>query len=539
MIVSANGKILPGVDSTTGGQQVMSIIPGDLLIPTRLKVDIDLTGTIYTTINPNGIGSPGYLFSNPAPNIKISTVFNNTCSEIYESDGSPVNTADAEWLQAAWGECLTWTYTANSSGNTVSFLKAPMISLSELGFGGNGSPLSHPNGFVAFVYSIIRNIASDGFLLNPQYTVVGGDGGIATPAFHYTTSTQPITFQLISPPPPTVPTGGGAGDIFINWYTQGTVTLMPLCGSCATGPFNLQNANCQNSSSGSSSSAPCQNSCTQLGAAGTYSSAFDGTLYVLFNDTIDAWDDNTGSFTLNWPSGAITIPGNSSAGIAIPITAGVSYPYTASGTINNGTGDLFGPGGNASHDSVAQWTLCPLASYGALIGLFVCASGSGGGSGSSSGGSSSSGSSGSIICPGCDNLPSSYLLTGTLVQITITGGVPTYTTLGPYRSVLYQNGSCSYQATGASGSPGVSPGGGGPYPQLELLSANGEAGSPDAVPPGFWNIFYGSVDIYTADNAPGSGVGCPPTAAGLSSSPVIVSGISDGTYYAVENPVIS
>jgi hypothetical protein len=117
----------------------------------------------------------------------------------------------------------------------------------------------------------------------------------------------------------------------------------------------------------------CIDFCIQLGTSGTFTSAGAGILYMLFSDTLDAYADNTGSFTVVFDGTTYTVEGNNAAGVSVTIAAGTSYSYSATGSINNGTGNIFGPNGLASHNAVVDWTPCPTANYGSLIGVFQCA----------------------------------------------------------------------------------------------------------------------------------------------------------------------
>ena len=110
-------------------------------------------------------------------------------------------------------------------------------------------------------------------------------------------------------------------------------------------------------------------SSTGLGTGGTYVAPFTGNLDLVFNDTFGAYGDNTGSFHIVFAGIDYTLQGNNLVGIIVPVVAGRSYVYTATGLINNGTGATFGPAGNASHDSVSKFTPVPSAHYGSLAGI--------------------------------------------------------------------------------------------------------------------------------------------------------------------------
>ena len=117
---------------------------------------------------------------------------------------------------------------------------------------------------------------------------------------------------------------------------------------------------------------PCDDFGEALGSSGTFLSSQSGTLYALFNDTIGGFNNNSGSFNLNWPTGTLSVAANSDMGVAIPITGGTSYSYTAGGTA------YFTPGGapvgpdGIGDSSNQQYTYVPDAPFCCLAGIFVC-----------------------------------------------------------------------------------------------------------------------------------------------------------------------
>ncbi len=110
-----------------------------------------------------------------------------------------------------------------------------------------------------------------------------------------------------------------------------------------------------------------------LGVSGSYVAPATGMLYLLFNDTFNAYGDNTGFFTVVFNGITYTVQGNNAVGVPVPVVQGKSYKYTATGLINNGTGTFFGPQGNTSHDSVSPFTPVPSAPYGSLVGVLKTA----------------------------------------------------------------------------------------------------------------------------------------------------------------------
>ncbi len=195
--------------------------------------------------------------------------------------------------------------------------------------------------------------------------------------------TEKITFNFVSPKPEFATT---------EYYDQmeGTITIQGSLDPCCNGYSHVTTEcasggiHCGTPSSSSSSDAgnPCRPSCVKLGSAGTYVAEFTGTLLVLCNDTINRFFDNSGFFTLSWNGTDIRIDGTNSGGVPLPVTAGTSYAYTATGSIPNGAGYTFHPNGDGASNSVAWDTVCVTAPYGALIGVFTCAvigSSSGGG----------------------------------------------------------------------------------------------------------------------------------------------------------------
>lgn len=369
------------------------------------RIDFDITVTNY--IITGGVGGSPYVL-----NTQIVGTYTGT---IYTPISAPAGPAPAPLLSfggyvsqeyfPAGGSVSMYNGDFDDDGNPLSSEFEVCITISAAVFQGSTAPLNAVGATASAQLEVTYQLIDTGSGTlplcvqgeSPNYFVYANswcseiDGDIGEPgefggAFvkdpvndpaDYLT---PVTITLDFPTLEDLEASTGG------FIISGTMTITPDCDDCdcidiaeAIGP----GVGCAASNGSSGSSAePCTNSAVCLGSSGIYTPEFTGTLYALFNDTFNQYYDNTGSFTLNWSGGVITIPGNDYPGVPIPVTAGVAYPYTASGTINNGTGDLFGPDGNSAHDSVSQWTPAPLCSYGALVGLFVCASNGSGGSGS-------------------------------------------------------------------------------------------------------------------------------------------------------------
>jgi hypothetical protein len=213
-------------------------------------------------------------------------------------------------------------------------------------------------------YPRLNSSSSTSSELQPSYSLTGLDGS------------SPVTMTFPDPSAQDLQNlwFAQSGGAFVIAYAAGTITITPICDDCVDGSpvIDLRSPQfpvCYSCSSSSTTTTTCAPFCQFLGSSGSFIAPFDGTLYLLYNDI--NWTDNTGSFTGTFGGTSVTVSGDNYPGVPIPVTAGTSYSYSFTGSINNGSGYITGPNGDGT---IGQCGGCPCdASYGSLIGRFVCA----------------------------------------------------------------------------------------------------------------------------------------------------------------------
>jgi hypothetical protein len=257
----------------------------------------------------------------------------------------------------------------------------------------------------------------------------GGDGAVAPITAYFNNPTAPQTLTIGATNGSVAIAAGASVDTVATITGSLTVTgslsqccqgITPVTTEC-TGEAGI----CGNSSSSSSSTGtPCQNSCTLLGTSGSYTATNTGTLFAMVNDTIGRFTDNGGAYTLIWDGVPYTVNGTDSIGVALPVIAGTTYTYTATGSVTNGAGYTSTPDGYGTI-SVIQTTGCITAPYMALVGFFICETVGGGSS-----------SSGSTTPPDCEVPVGTTGASSEMVDVDVYYAVSDGTTLTYYATSI-------------------------------------------------------------------------------------------------------
>ena len=125
----------------------------------------------------------------------------------------------------------------------------------------------------------------------------------------------------------------------------------------------------------------CQRN-VQLGTSGILTAQCNGTLYLYFNDEIDEFGDNSGSYTVTFNGSNVTVMATNNLGVVVgTVTNGGVYAYSASGSCLfhfNNPGTAVDPNGNGTNG--APWdcsdfsiinitnAVCPAAQCFSLVG---------------------------------------------------------------------------------------------------------------------------------------------------------------------------